>query len=213
MPSTRSGNSARSPAFATAAIFTLAFGIGANTAIYQVLDSLMFRSLPVRDPARLVRLDLLEDGKPPHLQLSRIPRSRRAPAAAEGMLAISDFPLHAAILRGRGQARTVNAVIVTADYFRVLGVSAPLGRVFDDADDRAPVAVISDAFWNREFGRGRDVIGQTLGINKSVVTVIGVAPPQFTARSRATRRTPGLPMGIAPQLLATDWLNAPKARG
>jgi predicted permease len=201
----------RGPAFATAAILTLALGIGANTAIYQVLDSLMFRSLPVRDPARLVRLDLVEDGKPRTFSYSEYRDLAARQHAAEGMLAVSDFPLRAAILRRQGQTRTVNAAIVTAGYFHVLGVPAAIGRTFDDADDRAPVAVISDAFWNREFGRSRDVIGQTLGINKSLVTVIGVAPPQFTGEKPGNAPDAWLPMGIAPQLMASDWLSAPKS--
>ncbi len=201
----------KSPVFTAAAILTLTLGIGANTAIYQVLDALLFRALPVRDPTRLVRITLLEDGKPAAFNYPAYLDLAARQQAAEGLFATSDYPLHAAILRGRGQAHPVNAVLATAAYFQVLGVSAPVGRVFTPADDRAPVAVISDAFWDREFGRSRDAIGQPLRINKAIVTVIGVAPPEFTGEKPGNAPDAWLPMGLAPELMATDWLHAPKA--
>jgi hypothetical protein len=146
----------RSPGFAAAAILTLVLGIGSNTAIYQMLDAVAFRSLPVREPERLVRLQLLENRKPLNFSYPLYREMAARQQVATGMFATSDYPLRAAVLRGRGPARTVNAVLVTGGYFPVLGVAARLGRVFTETDDRAdapPVAVISDSFWDREFGR------------------------------------------------------------
>jgi putative ABC transport system permease protein len=193
----------RSPAFAAAAILTLALGIGANATIYQVLDAILFRTLPVKNPAQLVKIA-------PWLSYADY-RAIAAQPVFDGALATSDFPLHAAILRGRGQARTVNAVIVTADYFRVLGISAHAGRVFGETDDRDPVGVISDAFWEREFGRSPAAIGQTLRVNKSAITVIGVAPPRFSGEKQGNAPDLWVPTGLSPQLMASDWRSQPKS--
>ncbi len=204
----------RSPGFAAAAILTLALGIGSNTAIYQVLDAVAFRSLPVREPERLVRLQLLENHKPLNFSYPLYREMAARQQVATGMFATSDYPLHAAVLRGRGLARTVNAVLVTGGYFPVLGVAARLGRVFTEADDQAaapPVAVISDSFWDREFGRSPSALGQPLEINKAVVTIAGVAPPEFNGETQGNAPDVWLPMSVAPQAMATDWLNAPKS--
>jgi putative ABC transport system permease protein len=200
----------RSPAFAAAAILTLALGIGANAAIYQVLDAVLFRVLPVKDPARLVKVTPFRDGKPKAFSYTDY-RAIAAQPVFDGALASSDFPLHAAILRGRGQARTVNTVIVSAGYFQVLGIAAHTGRVFGEADDHDPVGVISDAFWEREFGRNPAALGQTLRINKSAITVIGVAPPRFFGEKPGNVPDLWVPLGLAPQLMASDWLSQPKS--
>ncbi|HUI56175.1 MAG TPA: ABC transporter permease [Bryobacteraceae bacterium] len=204
----------RAPAFAAAAILTLALGIGSNTAIYQVLDAVAFHSLPVHDPQSLVRLQILEDGKPLNFSYPLYREMAARQQVASGMFAVSDYPLHAAILRGRGPARTVNAVLASGGYFSVLGVAARLGRVFTEADDQAsapPVAVISDSFWEREFGRGPEALGQPLEINKAVVTIAGVASPEFYGETQGNAPDVWLPMSVAPQAMATDWLNAPKS--
>jgi predicted permease len=200
----------KAPGFAITAILTLALGIGANTAIYRVFDAVFFRPLPVRDPERLVRVQLLENGQPRNFSYPEYRDFAARPHAAEGLLATSDYPLQAAILRGRGQARPVRVVIVSPEYFRVLGVEASKGRVFDTADDRSPVAVVSEAFRQREFADGGDPLGQTLRINKSAVQVVGVAQPFFHGEKPGSMPDLWVPMGLTPQLLASDWLSAPR---
>src|SRR5512138_3058416 len=105
-----------SPVFTAAAVLTLALGIGANTAIYQVLDAILFRPLPVRDPARLVQVHLVQNGEPRNFSYPEFRDFAAQSTAADGMIAISDFPLHAAILRGHGQAHPVKTVIVSPEY-------------------------------------------------------------------------------------------------
>jgi|SRR5579871_1309183 len=204
----------RSPGFAAAAILTLALGIGSNTAIYQVLDAVAFRSLPVRDPQSLVRLQVFENGKPINLSYPMYRELAARQQVASGMFAVSNYPLHAAVLRGRGDARTVNAVLVSGGYFDVLGVPAHIGRTFSDADDQAaapPVAVISDGFWDREFGRSPTALGQILEINRAVVTIAGVAPRGFSGETQGNSPDVWLPMSVAQQATASDWLSAPKS--
>lgn len=204
----------KSPGFAAAAILTLALGIGSNAAIYQVLDAVRFRALPVHDPERLVKVQLLENGKPLDFSYPVYREIAARQQVASGMFAISNYPLHAAILRGRGPARTVNAALVTGGYFPVLGIAARLGRVFTETDDQPatpPVAVISDSYWDREFGRSPDAIGKPLQINKAVVTIVGVSPATFYGETQGNTPDVWLPMSMAPQAMATDWLNAPKS--
>jgi predicted permease len=200
----------RSPGFAAAAVLTLALGIGANAAIYQVLDAVVFRSLPVRHPEQLVLLHLSGNGKttPFSYPLYREMAARQQVAA--GIIATSNSPLREAILRAAGGVETVNAALVSGNYCDVLGVAAATGRCFHDADDRAaaPVAIISHAFWQRHFGGG-PAIGTTLEINRASLTVIGIMPPSFFGDSGDNAPDLWLPMGMQPRVLPTDWLDAP----
>src|SRR5262249_36776980 len=128
---------------------------------------------------------------------------------AEGLFAVSDYPLHAAVLRGRGAARTVNAVLVSENYFDLLGVAARAGRTFGPRQAR-PAAVISGRFREREFA-GADPLGQTLQVNNAMVTIVGIAPAGFQGEKQGNAPDLWLPMSVAPLAMANDWLNAPKA--
>ena len=170
------------PAFAAASVLTLALGIGANTAIYQVLDAVLFRELPVRDPAQLVHVQLLDNNEPVHVSYPLYRELAVHQQAFDGIFAVSGFPMREAVLRGRGSLRAVRGSLVTGNYFQVLGVAARLGRTFNAGDDlpAAPaVAVVSDAFWEREFARSPAALGQSLQLNQASATIIGVAPPEF----------------------------------
>ena len=200
------------PAFAVAAVLTLALGTGANAAIYQVLDAVVFRSLPVRDPTSLVQVQLLENNQPIHISYPLYREMAARQKVLDGLFAVSDFPLRQAVLRGRGSSRPVKGSIVSGNYFRVLGVSARAGRIFTEDDDQpavVPVIVISDAFWNREFGRSPSAIGQVLEINGASGTVIGVTPPAFFGETLGTIPDLWLPISFQPQFMPADWLNAP----
>ena len=204
----------RNPGFAAAAVLTLALGIGANAAIYQVLDAVVFRSLPVRDPASLVQIQLLENNRPIHVSYPFYRELAARQQALGGLFAVSDFPLRQAVLRGRGAFRAVKGSIVTGNYFRVLGVNARAGRIFTEDDDRPaapPVIVLSDAFWNREFARSPGALGQVLEINGFAGTVIGVAPPGFFGETVGTVPDLWLPMSVQPRIMPADYLNAPNS--
>ena len=200
------------PAFTVAAVLTLALGIGANAAIYQVLDAVVFRSLPVRDPASLVQVQLVENNQPIHISYPLYREMAARQNVLDGLFAVSDFPLRQAVLRGRGSSRAVKGSIVSGNYFHVLGVSARAGRIFTEDDDRpaaAPVMVISDAFWNREFGRSLSAVGKVLEINGASGTVVGVTPPAFFGETVGTVPDLWLPISFQPQFMPADWLNAP----
>ena len=144
------------PLVSVVAILSLALGIGANTAIFSLLNGLLLRSLPVKEPQRLVLLDQGSWTNPIWEQI----RDRRDLFA--GAMAWSGTRFD---LASGGRADFVNGSLASGQYFEVLGVRPVLGRTFSDADDRrgggpdGPVAVVSHDFWQRRYGGAADVRG------------------------------------------------------
>jgi len=164
---------ARHPGFTLVAVLTLALGIGANTAIFSLINSVMLRPLPVRDPGRLAVVGGIGRGFPAWEWLQR-EAGRFDGVAAWGP---SQFDLSAG-----GKTHWVDGLWASGSFFDTLGVPAVLGRTLIDADDRRgaqPVTVISYAFWQREFGGSADVVGRSLPINRTDFTIVGVTPPGF----------------------------------
>jgi predicted permease len=177
----------KQPGFTMTAVLTLALGIGANTAIFGVLDALLLRKLPVKDPDELVTLEqVFPDGDRQanfgfadyarFQELAQVFASVSATTWMDGFnVAASDAGVD------EGQARVS---VVTGNFFSLLGVGARLGRAFTEEDDRdlgaRPVAVISDAYWERRFHRAPDVLGRTLTLNGAKLDIIGVTPRGFS---------------------------------
>lgn len=175
--------------YACAAIVTLALGIGATTAIFSILDSLLLRALPGRDPGRLVMLS--GRGGNDATTYKGITWTypiwdeiRRRPDLFETAGAYSTVQFD---LAPSGETETVEGLWTSGQFFDLLGVKPLLGRTFRDEDDRrgggleGPVGVISYGFWQRRFGGAADVIGRRITIDRSSVAVhiVGVTPPQF----------------------------------
>lgn len=169
----------RAPAFAAAAIFTLALGIGANTTVFSLVDALLLRPIPVVNPYRLVRIGSLEDnGKTFSVPGPLLDDLRREPLI-EGVCGVQT-PVSTVSLDDT--VFPVSTHALTGDCYRTLGVRAVLGRLFTPSDDlpnAAPVAVLSYAFWRDKFGSNPDVLGQRIGIEGVPFTIIGVTEPQF----------------------------------
>jgi predicted permease len=177
----------RSPGFAAIIVLTLALGIGANAAIFGVVNGLLLRPLPVADPYRLVTIS------------SDAAIARGYPAGAGWMFAMwQELQPHVELFDGalawrparfdlapRGERQLVEGLFASGGYFATLGISAIVGRTFTAADDRlgggveGPVAVISYGFWQRRFGGSAGVIGSPLVVNGVTVTIVGVTPPEF----------------------------------
>jgi predicted permease len=194
----------KSPAFTAVAGLTLAFGIGANTAIFSLIDAVMLRSLPVENPAQLVLLKW---------------SARKAPNI-HGMMSSGDCPMDMGEgsfnptgcsfsepmyreiaqanvfsgttafagagrldLTGNGPASLINGQLVSGDFFHTMGLKPALGRVLDASDDAPaaePVAVLNYGYWQSAFGGSRDVIGRTIELNAVPFTIVGVAEQRFT---------------------------------
>jgi predicted permease len=170
----------RSPLFASAAIGSLALGIGANTAIFSLIDTVLLRMMPVHEPERLVQFAKFRE--PYGRSAFSYPlysRFRGELHSFDGVLARASTTRRAVIFGS--EPEIVNTEEVSGNYYSVLGISAIAGRTFDDDIERnpSPVAVISYAFWKRRFGMDFGVIGRTLRLNRTIFTIVGVAPAEF----------------------------------
>src|SRR6266480_6588068 len=174
--------------FTTVAVLTLALGIGANTAIFQLIDALRLRPIPVKEPQQLVAVQLADSTGVRGSQASGYPvltnavweKLRDPQDVFSGVLAWGSNSFG---LSPGGEVRLAQGLFVSGDFFHVLGVRPLLGRVFTAADDRRgcglPGAVVSYAFWQRELGGDPSPIGRKLTLNYHPVEIIGVTPPGF----------------------------------
>ena len=200
------------PGFTLVAVLSLALGIGANTAIFQLLDAVRLRSLPVAKPAELYEVKVVSPkGRSGHFP-NRYPRMTNAiweqirdhQQAFSSMFAWGDSQFD---LSKGGRARPADGIWVTGDYFRTLGVSPLLGRVISADDDRrgcAPVAVISYAFWQREFGGAPSAVGSNLSLNTQPVEIVGITPPSFTGIDVGHRFDVAVPVCSEPVFSGKD---------
>ncbi len=169
------------PGFTAAAVLSLALGIGANTAIFSIINAVMLRTLPVADPQALVEVGM--GGSDNELSTPIWEQIRDHQQGFSGTIAFSDERFD---LSDGGEIHPANGLWVTGDFFRVLGVPAMIGRTFTSVNDRpgggsdGPVAVISYSFWRRHFPDDPNVTGKTIHLNRSPFVIVGVTPAWFT---------------------------------
>ena len=185
------------PAFSFVAILTLALGIGANTAIFTVVDAVLLRPLPYRDPSRLVLL-VEHTSQFPTVTTSwqNYGDWRDESRSFETVAAVRSFIM---TLSGEGEPDRVQAKMVTAALLPMLGVSPSIGRTFGPEDDRsgaAGVALLSDALWHRRFGGATSVIGRAVTLDNQPYTVIGVLPAGFQLLAAADVFVPMGPWAV-----------------
>jgi putative ABC transport system permease protein len=190
-----------SPMSSWLAVLSLALGIGANTAIFSLIDGLLLRTLPVRDPASLV---LVSDDSGPGIRSYPYDVWQQIHQRAElfdGTLAWAPWEFG---LTSRGEIQVVDGVWVSGSFFDVLGVVPWLGRTLSELDDRrdggpnGPAAVISYGFWQRRFGGAADVIGRALTLDEIPFTVVGVTPPNFFGADVGRAFDVIIPLGTEP---------------
>jgi predicted permease len=172
----------KQPAITLVAVVTLALGIGANTAIFSLVNSILLRPLPFRDPDHVVVL--LQAS--PKLGLARWGVSQAGFGAYRdqnrSFESIALYNTGAINLTGEGEPERLPITTVTADFFKVFGVNPLLGRTFVEGEDtqgRNRVCVISHAFWQRRFGGDPNVIGRMLNLNNIPTQIVGVMPSEF----------------------------------
>ena len=175
----------KGPVFTFVAILSLALGIGANTAIFTLMDQVLLRYLPVQHPEQLVMLDQpnLTQGSIWNDHSFSYPMYkdfRDQNQVFSGVLARFPLPFSVGY---RGQTERAEGEMVSGNYFQVLGVSALIGRTFAPDDDRTPgerpIAFLTYGYWKRRFGGDRSILNQTLLINGHPLTVVGIGPPGF----------------------------------
>jgi predicted permease len=198
----------KSPGFSAVVVLTLALGIGANTAIFSLLNAVLLRSLPVRNPDELVVLHWEAHTWPNYVGTSSYGDCGREETEGKYGDCSLSYPMFKEIagrrelfssamafagpspmdLSGNGPASIAQGELVSGSYFETLGVRAALGRTLEPEDEKpgaAPVAVLDYGYWQRAFGGVAGVVGRTIRLNNLVVTIVGVADPGFT------RLTPG----------------------
>ncbi len=210
------------PAFTAVAVLTLALGVGANTALFSVVDAVLLKKLPVKDPDRLVLLKASwnrEKFSPGGFdgvnQLDRatglivgtsfptqtLARLRQEQSVVSDVFAFAPLELN---FNAGGQAEVVNGQVVSGNYYSALGVPALLGRTINEADDNAgatPVAVLSHRFWSSRFGSDSSIIGKQVNINNVAFTVAGVTPPGFHGTSQVgSSKDVSIPVAWEPQV-------------
>jgi predicted permease len=190
----------KSPRFTLVAVGTLALGIGANTALFSIFNSLVLRPLPVRDPSRLV---LLDNGSWTYPIWREI--DRHAPEIFDGAFAWASESFD--LSRG-GRRDPVDAAYVSGGMFQVLGIVPERGRLLGPGDDRpgadATVAVISHRFWQRRFGGAEDVIGRQITLERKPFTVVGILPAGFSGPEVGQTFDVIVPFAAEPVLRGTD---------
>lgn len=169
---------ARSPGFTIVMVATLALSMGATTAILSILEGVLIRPLPFRDPARLVRIFTTNPGWPKFpINPNDFRDLRSRLHSFESLAAYTHTDLQ---LSGRREAIRLSGFSVTAGFFHVLGLKPAMGREFNQADElpaKGYVAIVSDRVWRTQLASRRDVLGQSILLNEVPYTIVGVMPP------------------------------------
>ena len=201
----------RQPGFAIVATLTLALGIGASTAIFTVVNGVLLRPLPYRDPDRLVQLFHGRNGR---LSMTFSPPNFVDVTTQSGVFSgATAITPSTANLTGTGDPQQVDGASVTASFFNVLGVVPPIGRGLVDADGQAgaaDVVVISDGLWRRRFGSRPDAVGSTMLMDGKPFAIVGIAPPDLRVPGGADYWRPLLfkPSDVSDDARGAQWVGA-----
>jgi predicted permease len=212
----------KSKMFTLVAVLSLALGIGANTAIFSLLDAVLLRSLPVREPEKLVFFGRGESGValdefpnrnwgsfsyPFYRQARRLSEVFSDVAAAQ----LRSWSVHGAVNTNgaNGEQVQIEVQLVSGSYFSTLGVNAHLGRLITDVDDQVagahPVAVVSYDWWERRLGGDPAAVGKTVTIDKIAYTIIGVAPAEFSGLRLLEKQDMWIPLAMEAQTPPAYW--------
>jgi predicted permease len=210
----------KTPGFTAIAILSLALGIGANTALFSIVDAMLLKKLPVKEPERLVLLKSLSsanfnpgsytgnsnrDAAGRQVRTSFPYQSYQRLHEQESLLSdVIAFGQVSLNVNADGQADVVNGQAVSGNYYQGLGIEAVAGRTFTDEDDKpsaTPVAVISYRYWQRRFGGDASVIGKQINLNNIIFTIIGVTPQGFDGTMQVgSSQDVSIPIAREPQV-------------
>ena len=194
---------AKNPAFAGVVVLTLALGIGANAAIFSMLDQVLLQSLPVANPDQLVVLSAYDPKEGPNTDSSfsyaMYQDLRDRNSVFSGVIARGGTQMN--VTYG-DQTERVRGELVSGNFFEVLGVRPWAGRFFTQEDDRTPgahpVAVLSYAFWESRFNKDPNLIGKTILVNEHPLTVLGITPLGFYGLDLSNNPDVRVPLMMTP---------------
>jgi predicted permease len=204
----------RAPGFALTAVFTLAFGIGATTAIFSIVEGVLLRPLPFRDPARLVAVGDAIEGLDPtgNLLMTTCPGIRMYARGTHSFTGLGGYHYAGYELSGMGEPARIRGTRLTASVFPILGISPLMGRTFTEQEDegRQQVAVISYQMWRGRFNGDAHILGQKIQLNRTPYEIIGVMPRDFEfplSPGQLNRSELWVPMSFTPDELQnpTRW--------
>ena len=200
----------KNPGFTAVAVITLALGIGANAAIFSIVNAVLLRPLPYKHPEQLVRVTSdfrMLNQHDVGLSVSELGDLQKDSQLFEGVAGL--MPINSNLTGGEQPAR-VEVVLDTANYFSVLGVNAAMGRVLgpqDSVQGIGTVAVLSDGTWKRRFGADPNIVGKQIRIDDDLYTIVGVMPPNFRHPGKALLS--GTELWAPSGFLATPFSNPP----
>lgn len=209
---------ASQPGFAAVAVLSLALGIGANTAIFGLINSVLLTTLPVRDPESLIMLTNpasngitigSKSGEREELTWSEFRQLQDLSTVFSSLMACQIEPEPVPVRAGGSDAEETLVQMVSSEYFSTLGVPALLGRTLsaDDGPD-AQHAVISYDYWQRRFGSRTDILGSTITIRQTAFSIVGVTPPAFFGETVGQRPDVWVPLSLQCAVLpGREWLN------
>ena len=207
------------PGFTLVAVLSLALGIGANTAIFSLLDAVLIKTLPVQEPQQLVLFGKGEDqgasNGPPigNVDLFSYPFYRQVQQRTDLFSGVASllsirWNVHG-FVNSSNDIEQLQVQLVSGSYFPVLGVNAGLGRVLTEADDQNPgghpVAVVSYAWWQQRLGGDPSAIGRTIKIDETIYNIVGVAPKEFFGTTVGSAPDLWIPLSMEKQLPPAHW--------
>ena len=198
------------PGFTAIVVITLALGMGANTAIFSLLDAVLMRMLPVQHADQLVEVSrTTTQGPATGFSYPAFQQFRDRNHVFSGILTVSKTPLHTT---DDPSGEAANGQYVSGNYFSLLGVRVQAGRPLVAEDDQvsngggAQVAVISHRLWQRRFGGDSAVVGKQIAVEEKPFTIVGVTPPEFFGLQVGSTRDFWIPFASEPLLRPKSWL-------
>jgi putative ABC transport system permease protein len=189
------------PGFTTVAVLTLALGIGANATIFSLIDALLLRQLPVRDPDQLIALTRIQGGQSGEsFSYPQVSDLAQQDDLFAGVCGFAPDTFH---IGAPDALETTAGAWVTGEYYSTLGITPIVGRLLGPDDDRPgafPAAVLTDAYWSRKFERRPDVVGQTLLVEGVPVSIVGVTTAGFAGAIVGEAADVTLAIGVVPQV-------------
>ncbi len=196
--------SVRRPAFSAGVVLVLALAIGANTAMFALVNAILLRPLPFSDPDRLITFSFVRPGTDRQpLSLPDVGDFKESNRTLDGIVSIFGW---SANWTGQGDAERLSGMRVSADYFQVTGAQVQLGRPLDVDDEHRPAALLTHGVWQRRFGGAANVIGQSMILNGEAFTIVGVLRPDFASVIRDVDV-------VVPYSPATDMRRGNRAQG
>jgi putative ABC transport system permease protein len=203
----------KNPGFTFIAVAVLALGIGANSAIFSVVNAVLFAPLPYHEPERLLKV-LQTSASPGQFGMPSLwpyPRFAALRDQNEAFAGVAAYAKRAFNLTGTGEPEHLQVEFVSADYFPLLGIEATQGRTFLPEEDRTPglhaVALLGYGLWQRRFGGDLQIVGKTIELDKHALTIVGVLPRGFKGQSGTA--DVWMPMMMVPTMLNPQMLTQP----